>query len=629
MSIKRFQNNDIEGFGKRLEFFQILMLFCALVIIIRMWGLQITEGESFKKEADNNRIRTISEPGIRGNIFDRNGTLLAFNRPSFTAELVLENIPKNLNKEKLIKKICTLLDISSETVSAKVKSLPKQLYFQPIVLKKNLERGTLAYLEEHKEELTGVEIKIEHRRFYPFETVASHLIGYIGEASQSNIDKFNYLKYGALVGKSGVEKYFDRTIRGEYGWRKVVKDSLGREKEELFSLSKKPERGKDICLTVDLPLQIYAEGLLGNRKGSIVAMNPKNGDILIMASHPSFDPNLFAAGLSAKEWRSLFNDTGHPLQNRAVQSQYPSGSVFKIVTAIAAMNEGLINEDYSIICNGSMYFGNKNFLCWKKEGHGSVDIYRGIMNSCNVFFYNLGKRLDVNTLARYSRYFGLGEKTGVELPFEERGLVPDSEWKLKFLKKPWIKSETLFMAIGQGYLLVTPIQLAKMVMAVANDGVIVNPDVIYSPTRQKNNLKSFRKEIPVKKEVFDIVKEGLINVVNSGTGWRAKVNGITIAGKTGTAQVISLQTSKYLKAKGEFSADLKDHAWFVAFAPAEDPQIVLSILVENGGFGGEVCAPIAKELINFYFNATGQEREKLITDYSTEFLGALHRSSSF
>lgn len=619
MSIKRFQNNDIEGFGKRLELFRIILLLCAFVIIIRMWNLQITEGESFKKEADNNRIRTILEPSIRGNIFDRNGLIIAFNRPSFTAQLVLEDIPKNLNREQLIQKVCTILDISPETVSVKVKSIPKQLYFQPIVLKKNLERGTLAYLEEHKEELPGVEIKLEHRRFYPFGTVASHLIGYIGEASQSNIDKFSYLKYGALVGKSGVEKYFDRTIRGEYGWRKVVKDSLGREKGELNSLSKKPERGKDISLTVDLPLQIYAEGLLGDRRGSIVAMNPKNGDILIMASHPSFDPNLFTAGLSTKEWRGLFNDTNHPMQNRAIQSQYPSGSVFKIVTAIAALNEGLINEDYSVICNGSMYFGNRNFLCWKKEGHGSVDIYRGIMNSCNVFFYNLGKRLDVNTLARYSRYFGLGEKTGVELPFEERGLVPDSEWKLKFLKKPWIKSETLFMAIGQGYLLVTPLQLARMVAGVANDGGMINPDVIYSHGKQSNNLEPLKKEIHVKKEVFDIVKKGLINVVNGGTGWRAKVNGITIAGKTGTAQVTSIQTAKNLKAKGEFSADLKDHAWFVAFAPAEDPQIVLSILVENGGFGGEVCAPIAKELINFYFNATKQEREKLITYYSKEF----------
>src|SRR3972149_7854270 len=299
MSIKRFQNNDIEGFGKRLKLFRTILLFCIFVIIIRMWGLQIIEGESFKKEADNNRIRTNPESGIRGNIFDRNSHLIASDCPSFTVQLVLENIPKSLNREKLIQDTCSILDISYETVSAKVKSTPKQLYFRPIVLKKNLERGALAYLEEHKEELPGVEIKLDHRRFYPFGAVASHLIGYIGEASRSNIDKFSYLKYGALVGKSGVEKYFDRTIRGEYGWRKVIKDSLGREKGELYSLSKKPERGKDIHLTVDLSLQIYAEGLLGDRKGSIVAMNPKNGDILIMTSHPSFDPNLFTTGLSA------------------------------------------------------------------------------------------------------------------------------------------------------------------------------------------------------------------------------------------------------------------------------------------------------------------------------------------
>jgi len=622
MSIKRFQENDIEGYNKRLEFFQLLLVLFAIIIIARIWDLQIIKGKVFKKEAENNRIRTILQPGIRGNIFDRNGIPLVFNRPSFTAQLILENVPLNVNKEELIHRVSTVLDIPPGGILTRVKSLPKSLYFEPIILKKNLEREALAYLEEHKEELPGVEIKIEQRRFYPFGKAASHLLGYIGEASQRNLSEAKYLKYGALVGKSGVEKSFDKILRGEYGWRKVVKDSLGREKGELFALSKKPVRGKDIYLTVDLPLQLYAESLLGDRHGSIVAMSPKKGDILVMASHPCFDPNLFSTGLSPKEWKNLFTDINYPLQNRSIQGQYPCGSVFKIITALAALNEGLIDENYSVICNGSLPFGNRNFLCWKKGGHGRVDIYSGIVNSCNVFFYNLGKRLGVDTLARYSHYFGFGQKTGIELPYEEKGLVPDSEWKLEFLKKPWIKSETLFMAIGQGYLLVTPIQLARMIAAVANNGTMVKPKVINAERNLGDKENLLEEEIPVRKTVLEVIKKGLIGVVNDGgTGWRARINGISIAGKTGTAQVTSIETSKNLRAKGEFATQLKDHAWFVAFAPAENPEIALSIFVEHGGFGGEVCAPIAKELINFYLRATPQERARLVKNYSIEVSG--------
>jgi len=614
MSIKRFQKNDIEGYSGRLDLFRFFLFICLIFITARIWYLQVIEGNNLKKEADNNRIRTISEPGIRGNIFDRNGIPIVFNRPSFTAQLILENISEDVDKGKLINKISNILDIPQDIISAKVKSLPKLFYFQPIILKKNLDRESLAYLEEHKEEIPGVEIKIEQRRFYPFKGMASHLLGYIGEATQSNLRNSKELKYGALVGKSGVEKRLDSTLRGEYGWRKVVKDSLGREKNELAALSKNPGRGKDVYLTIDLPLQLYAETLLGDRQGAIVAMDPKTGNIIVMASHPSFDPNLFSAGLPQKEWKNLFTDISYPLQNRAIQSQYPSGSVFKIVTALASLNEGLIDENFNVTCRGSMNFGNRNFLCWKKGGHGNVDLYRAIVNSCNVFFYNLGKRLEVDTLARYSRYLGLGKSTGIDLPFEANGLVPDSKWKMEVLKKPWIKSETLFMAIGQGYLLVTPAQLARMVAAVANNGIKVKPEVIYAVGDLKNNLKPLKEEIPVKKEVLEIIKKGMIGVVNEGTGWRARVNGIIIAGKTGTAQVTSIETAKILKAKGEFSSELKDHALFVSFAPADDPKIVLAILVEHGGFGGEVCAPIAKELISFYFNATKEERENLLAN---------------
>ena len=613
MSIKRFQKNDIEGYSGRLDLFRFFLFICFILIAARIWYLQIIEGKNLKKEADNNRIRTISEPGIRGNIFDRNGIPVVFNQPGFTAQLILENISEDVDKNKVISKVCNILDIPQDVISAKVKSLPKLFYFEPIILKKNLDRESLAYLEEHKEELPGVEIKVEQRRFYPFKGAASHLLGYIGEATPGNLLKSKELKYGALVGKSGIEKRLDSALRGEYGWRKVVKDSLGREKNEIADLSKKPGRGKDVYLTIDLPLQMYAEALLGERQGAIVAMDPKTGNILVMVSHPSFDPNLFSMGLPAKEWKTLFTDINHPLQNRAIQSQYPSGSVFKIVTALASLNEGLIDENFNVTCRGSMNFGNRNFLCWKKGGHGNVNLYRGIVNSCNVFFYNLGKRLDVDTLARYSRYMGFGETTGIGLPFEAKGLVPDSKWKMEVLKNPWIKSETLFMAIGQGYLLVTPAQLARMVATVANNGVRVKPEIVYAVGDLKNNLKPLKEEIPVKKEVLEMVKKGMIGVVNEGTGWRAKVNGITVAGKTGTAQVASIATSKLLKSKGEFSSQFKDHAWFVSFAPAEDPKIVFVILVEHGGFGGEVCAPIAKELINFYFNATKDEREKLLT----------------
>ena len=392
-----------------------------------------------------------------------------------------------------------------------------------------------------------------------------------------------------FIGQWGIEKLFDDSLRGTSGSRVIEVNALGREIRLLQE--KMPIKGKDITLSIDINLQKEAEKAFGEKAGALVAIKPDTGEILGMISKPSFDPNLFTRGISHEKWAAITEDKKNPMLNRALQSQYPPGSTFKIVTAIAALEEGVINPRTKVDCRGGINYGRWHFGCWRKNGHGVISLHRAIVESCDVYFYEVGRRLGIDKIYEYATSLGLGKKTGIDLGKEREGLVPNTKWKLENKKLPWFLGETFNASIGQGYVAVTPIQLAVMTSAIANGGTV------YKPLLIKNSSPTISGRLNISPDTLETIKKGLFGVVNEagGTGYAAKSELVTIAGKTGTAQVVTQKSgSHYVGEK------FRDHAWFVAFAPVEKPEIALAVLVEHGGHGGGAAAPIAKSAIEAY-----------------------------
>jgi len=416
-------------------------------------------------------------------------------------------------------------------------------------------------------------------------------------------------------GQAGLEKIFQSSLRGQDGSRQVEVNAKGRElvvlREQL------PRPGNNLILSLDINLQLKAEELFAGKEGAIIALDPRNGEVLFWASLPAYDPNLFAVGISSKRWREIINNPKDPLQNRAIQGQYPPGSVFKTVMALAALEEGIVTSDTHLTCYGFFRLSprsRKIYDCWKWRGHGSINIHESLVHSCNVFYYQVGNKLGLENISKWAFNFRLGKPTGIELPNEKTGLVPTNAWKLKAVGERWYPGETISISIGQGFLSVTPLQLASVINTIANGGIIYRPklvDRIISP--QGDNIREYPKEvlsrINARPKSFKIVRQGLHGVVNErGTATRARIPGLGVSGKTGTAQVIRKRTLQEKKKKGEVPEKFKDHAWFVSFAPVEDPQIAMAILVEHGGQGGRACAPIAKQMIAEYFKRYNPER---------------------
>jgi penicillin-binding protein 2 len=415
---------------------------------------------------------------------------------------------------------------------------------------------------------------------------------------------------GDLIGKYGVEQKWEPFLKGIDGGRQVEVDALGREIKVMRRVESHP--GNNAFLTIDLDLQMTCENLLRGKEGVIVAMNPQNGKILAMASHPPFDPSLFAGGINRDDWENLIQNPFHPLQNRAIQGQYAPGSTFKIITAAAGLQEGVISPQETLFCGGSYRFGNRTYRCWKKGGHGHVKLHRALVESCDVFFYQVGQRLGIDTLARYARGFGLGKQTGISLNDEKPGLIPTSAWKKKAYGEAWYGGETLSCAIGQGFILVTPLQLVNVISAIANRGILYRPQIVERIERTNGKVaKSYSPvstgKIPFSWENLMIIGEGLYGVVNElrGTGRVARIRGVTIAGKTGTAQVIRLRED--MTEEEETPYEYRDHAWFVAYAPVEDPLISVVVLVEHGGHGASAAAPLAKKVMEKYLNILKKE----------------------
>lgn len=602
MATAHYSETEFGDLHRRLVILRVGLLLVVALLGLRLWHLQIREGPYYRDLSENNRTRQVLLEPARGLIYDRHGVLLANNVPSFSLYVTLEDVK---DRELLVKQLTDLLGLDAALVRKKMAAKGSKLLPRKIKDRMTLRDATL--VESHRLDLPGVMIQVESQRNYPGGMTAAHILGYVGEISGEQLEKpeFLDLHQGSVVGQYGVEKSYDRHMRGVAGQKNVEVDALGHEKRA--TVVDRPQAGNDLYLTIDARLQKVAEDLLGEEHGAIVALDPNSGDILAMASRPGFDPNVLSRELTAKQWVEIVQDEGRPLNNRASQGQYPPGSTFKIPMAIAALETKTMSPSSTVFCNGGYQFGKRLYHDWKAGGHGYVDLHNALVHSCDVYFYTVGQRMGIDLMAEFGKDFGLGKATGVELPSERSGIMPSTAWKQKAKNEQWLPGETISAAIGQGYVTVTPLQMASLVATVANNGVSYRPRLVQAVMdRATGNLMEMpavpRGKLSVKPETFRLVKDALADVVTKGTATRAKSSLVTIGGKTGTAQVAALRTGPEESIPKKF----RDHAWFVAFAPVESPKIAVAVIGEHMGHGGAAAAPLAKEVIETYMKLTPQ-----------------------
>ncbi len=556
----------------------VFFFFCC-----KLWQLQVIEGDKYRALSESNRLRIVKTPAPRGIIFDRNGTALVKDIPFFSVSISPESL-KVLDLDALAK----FLGVEKSEIEEKLNRKDNSPFI-PLKIKEGLSFPEIAHVEAGKSDFPGLFVETEVGREYLFGKVGAHIIGYLGKLTPAQFEDPAYRNFppDALIGQWGVEEVFDKELRGTPGEKMIEVDALGR---ELRLIQQRPSvKGQDITLSIDIDIQKACEDEFKDKAGALVAIKPDTGEILALESLPSFDPNEFSRGIQYQDWASLMEDKKNPMLNRALQSQYPPGSTFKIITATAALEEGAIELDKKINCTGGIHYGKWTFGCWKKGGHGLIDFHRAIVESCDTYFYEVGRRLGIDKIHKYAVALGLGKETGLNLMIKERrGLIPDTEWKRQKRGLPWYLGETYNAAIGQGYVSVTPIQMARMMATFSNGGTVYPLSLI------KGGGKPIG-QIGIKPETIQTIKEALAGVVNepAGTGHAAQSQAVVIAGKTGTAQVVGKQ-------RGVSGEKYMDHAWFVGFAPVDKPQIAVSVFVEHGGHGGSAAGPIAKSAIEAY-----------------------------
>ena len=605
-----------DALKRRVFIFGICFGLILFGLFIRLWNLQVIQGAKFRTLSEGNRIayRLVQSP--RGMVFDSEGELLADNRASFNIYLIRENV------KKLKQTIRLLAEITEQPFEELYKRTRYANPFRPFLIKADISRKTMAFLEENKPDYPGVFVQVTPLRQYPSKEQASHLLGYMAEVSNRQLQRLKKQNYrqGDLLGQYGVERTQEKFLRGQSGFKQVEVDAYGRELRVVRPFVEKP--GNNVYLTIDIELQKKAEKLFEAHEGSIIVLDPSDGAILAMVSKPSFNPNIFAGGVDAKNWKGLMNDPLKPLENRAIRGQYPPGSIFKIVMAFAILNEKIARSDEKIRCHGSFPFGKKLFRDWKNGGHGPIDFTQSLAQSCDIYYYTNGHKLGIERIARYARMFGLGSPTGFGAT-EKGGLVPSDAWKRRRFNERWYEGETISVSIGQGFNLITPMQAANLIATVANGGYLWKPYIVkkvLSPggrTLFESRPQLIRK-IPISQDIFQKVREGLKEAVHGkrGTAKKAQVPGIFVAGKTGTAQTVDLKYTGRKRKPEELLRKFRDHGWFVAFAPYENPTIAIAILGENAGRPGSFFAPYAKELISFHLDKN--EQEILASNETTE-----------
>ncbi|HCK68791.1 MAG TPA: penicillin-binding protein 2, partial [Nitrospina sp.] len=535
------------------------------------------------------------------------GETLVSIRPAFNLYLTPEDA-RNLDSS--LDKLAQRISLDQEKLKKKIAQTKS---FKEVLIKGDIPREEVAFVEENNMSLPGIRIRAEPLRNYVFNNLASHTLGYLGEISKASLERLKDPAYrqGDFVGKNGLENIYESLLRGKKGYKEVEVDVSGRELKTLRKLP--PESGNNLILTLDVKIQEELEKLMTetaeeNMNGSVVVMKVQTGEIIAITSKPSFDPNKFAAGISTRNWRDLVTDEWHPLQNRSIHGQYPPGSTYKIVTAIAGLGEGVIKPDTSIFCPGHFELGRGRYRCWKKSGHGFMNLHDALVQSCDVYFYTIGHRLGIDTIAKYAKRFGLGRSTRLGLSREKKGLVPTTQWKLLNKKEPWLLGETISASIGQGFNLVTPIQQVIMMAAVANRGILLKPYLVKRIEGPEGQLRQeffpeIIGQIGVDPDHLEQVRMALRDVVNGarGTGKKSRLKNIIVSGKTGTAQVVRMKSDEELEKGEAIPVKYRDHAWFVAFAPYEKPVLAVAIIVEHGGHGGATAGPIAGKIFKKYF----------------------------
>lgn len=582
---------------RSLVWFRYFVIATLAILFIRLFSLQIIKKGELYKLSEANRIQLFFDPAPRGIIYDRNGKVIVRNIGSFSVLFSPTNLTRE-ETEKILKKLGGILNLDYHSMLAKVRSSIRQPL--NILLAENVPRPKVFCLAEEKVNLPGVNIKVQPKRHYLHRNFASHLLGHLGEIGPKELRALSRAGYklGDIIGKSGVEKIYDNSLRGRSGGRQVEMDARGRQLRIISSVL--PEEGDSLILTLDERIQKLCEDALKGKAGAICAINPANGEVLALVSKPDFDPNLFTERLTPSRTQELFTDPGLPMFHRAIQSQYAPGSLFKIVTAIAALEEKVITLDDTLVCRGSLQIGDREFKCWKEKGHGRLDIVQAIAKSCDVFFYQLGLKVGGDKIAKYARMLGLAKKIGISLPSEAKGLVPDSTWKKINFGEQWYPGDTANMSIGQGYLEVSPLQMASLISLVANGGVIYKPFIVKKIIDgQENVIKTFQPkvigEVKISSGTLSIVRRGLREAVLSGTSQVLKFKRLSVLGKTGTAE----------NPHGE------DHAWFICYAPEEAPIIALAVLVEHGGHGASAAAPLARQILNGVFTLKGEKEPEI------------------
>jgi penicillin-binding protein 2 len=578
---------DLRVVQSRLAILQALAVALVVLLVIQFWNLQVMRARHFRELAENNRSRLVTLAAPRGALLDREGHVLVGNRPSFNVVLVPEHA---VDLDRVVARLARTLGMGEAAIRER---LARRQPYRPVVVKTDASLADVAAREARRLELPEVSVEVVPLRSYPLASAAAHALGRVGEITERQLElaEFKDLAAGSLVGQAGIESRYNRELMGRDGFRRVIVNSRGLEVIEAERQA--PEDGPSLTLSIDASLQAAVEKAFEGRAGSAVALDPETGEVFAMTSTPAYDPNEFTTGIDASAWASLAQDPGTPLMNRVIQGTYSPGSTFKVIASTAALEEGVITPATTFYCPGYLAVYNTVFHCSNPRGHGVMDLRRAIANSCNVYFFQVGIRLEIGRLAKWAKLMGLGVPTGIDLPAEASGLMPSPEWKMRVFKTPWYAGETVSVAIGQGQVNATPLQMARVAAVIANGGRLVRPHLARAPAGGGD------APVPlgIRPETIAAVKEGMRAVVAEGTGLRARLSSIEVCGKTGSAQVVA--KSRLEKSPNAF--EMLPHGWFLAFAPADHPRIALAVIVEHGRSGAESAAPVARQILAHFF----------------------------
>ncbi len=588
-SSNRLFHDDTEFAKKRISGFQVVTFGIFLFLLAGFWNLQVREYDANSQAAERNRIKTVPVPAPRGKILDRDGRVIVDNHSSFMAVLQQENLD-----ERHLPGIAEGLGVDLKELRDRVERYGKGPKYVPIPVKEELTPAEVTFIEAHNDSSDYPELRVveEQKRLYPQNGLAAHVVGFVRQVSDAQLNSVEFAKHeqGDIVGQTGLERQYNQLLTGVDGQRRVVVDSLQREREVLDSQEAVP--GQDLHLTLDLDLQAVSELAMDGRRGAVVALDPRNGEVLAMVSRPAFDPNLFTSTLPQAEWDAIINNPFNPMLNRAIQAQFAPGSTFKPIVALAGLELGELDLSDEVLCNGGATYYDRFYRCHSR--HGEVDLHTGIVQSCDVYFYDAGTKIGIDNIAHYAELTGIGERTGIDLPDEAEGLMPSSAWKLRTQRERWYLGETLSVAIGQGAVTVTPLQLASAIGGLVSGGTWYQPHLLDDGRPAEITRQEFFQETNIR-----AIVDGMYGVVNEGgTGAAAMIPGITVSGKTGSAQRVS---NEFAAANDLAVNSLEDNGWFVGFAPRDNPEIVVAVLVESG-LHGSSAAPIARDVIKAYFD---------------------------